>query len=179
MPENEGESIEKYCWVKAVMQASPCDALPDKGACAPPWTLDCACGPDVMPPPPSPSGAADASGIKPCPAKERGGGTPPPSGRSIPRTPAESADQQAAAAGEAGDTNDCDEEDGTPGADVEKDYWQVASFAPGAELMPASPVVSLVFMPVRGTRGQVMSWRLLNPAWFRDAVAVTLLNYTS
>lgn len=157
MPEELIVNTEKFCWVKAVMQPPSCDTLStaSMNECSKPWTLDCHCGPAEMPPPPSPHKGIDASKLDPIGV--RGGGTPPPSNDSIPKTPADQAAFNLAAGGS---------------------YWQVSSFAPGAGVPPSGPTVSIVFLPIQGTRLQAMAWRLKNPEWFRDAVAVTLLNHT-
>lgn len=165
MPEEEETSTAKFCWVKAVMQAPPCDDGAGSSACEAPWTQECTKVPGAMPPPPSPNAAADASGLpKTRPyvddmtLKFLGGGTPPPPDSAIPQIPVNQ-ENSLVVTGHA-----------TGG------YWQIASFAPGREL-DRGPVVSLVFMPVKGSREQAMHWRIRNGGWFRDAVAVTLLNY--
>lgn len=163
MPEAAEGSTERFCWVKAVMQAPPCHATDEESleACKSPQTLQCVNEPGSMPPPPSPALAADASHLPNNIPLILGGGTPPPSGQSIPKTLMEQGAAQGAAMVASGG------------------YWQVAAFSPGAAMDWDAPIVSMVFMPVRGTRYQAMAWRLLNPEWFRDAVAVTLLNHTS
>lgn len=57
------------------------------------------------------------------------------------------------------------------------DFWRMASFLPGAVVPDGGPVVTLVFMPIIGSRDDVKTWRKLNSTWFKDAVAVTLLSY--
>lgn len=165
MPEEIVTSTARFCWVKAVMQAPPCDDGADASACELPWTLECTKAPASMPPPPSPHLAADASGlpesrpyVDDIALKFMTGGTPPPSGNAIPQIPVNQENSLAAT-------------EHSPGG-----YWQIASFAPGREL-ERGPIVSLVFMPLKGSREQAMHWRLRNGGWFRDAVAVTLLNY--
>lgn len=149
MAEDEESSRERFCWVKAVMQAPPCDTFQDR---AMPWTLPCVNGVSGMPPPPAPATVVDASGLV-----VWGSGTPPPDQNMTPKMPANVKAQSSQAATD--------------------DFWRIASFAPGAEIPDAAPVVTLAFMPIVGSRADVRQWRLLNPEWFRDAVAVTLLSY--
>lgn len=149
MAEVEDPKKERFCWVKAVMQAAPCDAAVTQSA---PWTLPCAVAKVGMPPPPSPAKAVDARGLV-----VLGSGTPPPDQNMIPKIAVGANAQSSQAATD--------------------DFWRMASFAPGAELPDGSPVVTLAFMPILGSRADVRAWRLLNPEWFKDAVAVSLLCY--
>lgn len=55
--------------------------------------------------------------------------------------------------------------------------WTAVSYAPGADISPEAPVLTLVFQPVAGDRCAAAQWRLANPDWFRDAVAVSLLGH--
>jgi hypothetical protein len=148
MADNERAERERFCWVKAVLQPPPCDAVQDPGV---PWTLACADG-SSMPPPPSPAKLVDARGIK-----LSGSGTPPPDQTMMPKIPA-SANAQSSQGGT-------------------DDFWRVASFAPGAEVPDSAPVMTLAFLPMVGSHAEVREWRRKHPEWFADAVAVSLLSY--
>jgi hypothetical protein len=136
---------ERFCWVKAVLQAPSCDVVSDPSK---PWTLPCAEGGpnETMRPPPVPALLVDATGLGP---SIRGSGTPPPDQARAPKFP----------------------------ASAEGDFWRMASFLPGEVVPDSGPIVTLVFMPIIGSRDDVKTWRRQNPAWFADAVAVTLLSY--
>lgn len=55
--------------------------------------------------------------------------------------------------------------------------WTAVSYAPGADIPAEAPVLTLAFQPVAGDRCAAAQWRLDNPDWFRDAVAVSLLGH--
>lgn len=55
--------------------------------------------------------------------------------------------------------------------------WTAVSYAPGADIPAEAPVLTLAFQPIAGDRCAAAQWRLDNPGWFRDAVAVSLLGH--